>query len=120
MYQNESRIWEILEPTILVDHKALAPAAQAATVEPYPTEYVPHYVFNADHLWLIRSAQVDPRQRFDEYCTSRQDFWNKFDPRFAAAVHETIFDAALGGRVSQDAMAAIKRKSLRLDANIAT
>ncbi|MCX6927700.1 MAG: hypothetical protein NT154_31490 [Verrucomicrobia bacterium] len=90
---------------------------------------MPHYVFNADHLWLIRSAHVDPSQRFDEYCNSRQDFWNKFDPRFAAtvhetifdaALHETIFDAALGGRVSQDAMAAIKRESLRLDANIAT
>ena len=120
MYQNESGVWEILEPTVLVDRKALAPTAQVARVERYPTEYVPHYVFNADHLWLIRSAHIDPRRRFDDYCGSRRDFWNKFDPAFAATIHETIFDAALGGRVSQDAMAAIKRKSLCLDANIAT
>ena len=120
MYQNESGVWEILEPTVLVERKALVPAAQDVTIEPYPTEYVPHYVFNADHLWSIRSAHADPRQRFEDYCASRRDFWNKFNPGFAAAVHDTIFDAALGGRVSQDAMAAIKRKSLCLDADIAT
>ena len=120
MYQNESGVWEILEPTVLVDRKPLAPTAQAATVERYPTEYVPHYVFNSDHLWLIRSAHLDLRQRFDDYCGGRRNFWNKFDPAFAATVHETIFDTALGGRISQAAMAAIKRKSLCLDANIAT
>ncbi|MGO8928980.1 MAG: hypothetical protein ACLQU3_19100 [Limisphaerales bacterium] len=120
MYQNESGVWEIIEPTVLVDRKALASTGQDAPVESYATEYVPHYVFNADHLWLIRSAHVDPNKRFDEYCASRRDFWNKFNPGFAAAVHDTIFDAALGGRVSSDAMAAIKRKSLLLDADIAT
>ena len=120
MCQNEGGVWEIIEPTVLVDRKALAPMGQPAAVGPYPTEYVPHYVFNTDHLWLIRSAHVDPNKRFDEYCASRKDFWNKFNPAFAAAVHDTIFDVALGGRVSQDAMAAIKRKSLLLDGNIAT
>ena len=120
MYQNESGVWEIIEPTVLLDRKAFASTGQDAPVESYPTEYVPHYVFNADHLWLIRSAHVDPRQRFDDYCADRRDFWNKFNPGFAATVHETIFDTALGGRVSQDAMAAIKRKSLLLDASIAT
>ncbi len=120
MYQNEGGVWEILEPTVLVDRSAVAPTAPGIMVAPYPTEYVPHYVFNVDHLWLIRSPQVDPRQKFEDYCTSRQDFWSKFNPGFAAAVHETIFDAALAGRVSPDAMAAVKRRSLCLDANLAT
>ena len=40
MYQNESGVWEILEPTVLVERKALVPAAQDVTIEPYPTEYV--------------------------------------------------------------------------------
>jgi len=120
MYQNENGVWEVLEPTVLVDGNALASTSKAAVFEPCPTEYVPHYVFNADHLWLIRSAHVDPGQGFADYCASRRDFWSKFDPRFAASVHATIFDAALGNLVPQSAMAAIKRRSLWLDANIAT
>lgn len=120
MYQNESGIWEILEPTALVKHKAAASKGRAVKTETYPTEYVPHYVFNSDHLWLIRSAQVDANKQFDEYCASRRDFWNEFDPAFAASVHKSIFDAALDGRVAGAALAAIKRKSLWLDVNIVT
>ncbi len=119
MYQNEKGVWEILEPTGLVKHGRAGSKKRAGQAAVYPTEYVPHYVFNVDHLWLIRSAQVEPDRPFDDYCASRKDFWNRFDPTFAATVHETIFDAALGGRVSSSAMAAIKRASLCLDANIA-
>ncbi len=120
MYQNESGVWEILEPTALVQHKAAGSKGRAANAAMYPTEYVPHYVFNSDHLWLIRSAHVDAHKDFDEYCTSRRSFWNEFDPSFAASIHKSIFDAALSGRVSGGAMSAIKRKSLWLDVNIAT
>ena len=87
---------------------------------PRPIEYVPHYVFNTDHLWLICSIDLDAEQEFGDYCKSRENFWNKFDPRFAASVHSTIFDAALKGMVPDSALSAIKRKSLILDANIAT
>jgi hypothetical protein len=119
MYQNESGVWEILEPTAIVKHKAARSKSRAVRAETYPTEYVPHYVFNSDHLWLIRSAHVDKTQEFDEYCASRRNFWSQFDPAFAASIHKSIFDAALGGRISGSAMSAIKRKSLWLDVNIA-
>lgn len=116
MYQNEGGVWEILEPTVMV--RAEAPAAGAA-IGPRTTEYVPHYVFNTDHLWLIRSPQVDPRQAFDAYCVNR-NFWNKFNPAFAAGVHSTIFDKALGGLAPAAALGQLKRVSLLLDANIFT
>ena len=47
-------------------------------------------------------------------------FWNRFDPSFAASVHNTIFDEALGDIASADAISAMKRQSLWMDANIAT
>jgi hypothetical protein len=82
-------------------------------------EYVPHYVFNIDHLWQIHSRDFDRNAKFADYCRNRR-FWSRFDPRFAAGVHNTIFDQALGARIPAAALSAIKRKSLRLDANILT
>lgn len=116
MYQNEDGAWEILEPLAAVaagkgSKKKAAPASECAT------EYVPHYVFNADHLWLIDSQYADAQRAFDDYC-GRRSFWNKFDPSFAASVHNTIFDAALQSLVPDSALSAMKRRSLWLDANI--
>ena len=118
MYLNEGGVWEILEPTAIVQRKAVR--AHTASMPSHPTEYVPHYVFNSDHLWLICSKDLDAGQEFGDYCKKRLSFWNRFDPRFAASVHSTIFDAALKGIVPDGALSAIKRKSLILDANIAT
>jgi hypothetical protein len=49
-----------------------------------------------------------------------RSFWDKFDPSFAASVHNTIFDEALGDLVPANAISTMKRQSLWLDANIAT
>ena len=83
------------------------------------TEYVPHYVFNTDHLWHVNSRYFRPTAGLKDYVKGRS-FWDKFDPSFAASVHNTIFDEALGDLVSADAISAIKRQSLWMDANIAT
>jgi hypothetical protein len=119
MYQNESGVWEILEPLRAV----AAPAAKASTRPgrrlAQRVNYVPHYVFNADHLWLMQSRDLSRQQDFQQYCRSRS-FWSKFNPSFAAGVHNTIFDQALADLVPAAALSTIKRKSLWLDANIFT
>ena len=80
---------------------------------------MPHYVFNADHLWEIHSRDFDRDVKFRDYCREGR-FWKNFDPSFAAGVHNTIYDQALKGKFPAGALSAIKRKSLWLDANILT
>ncbi|HEY5914178.1 MAG TPA: hypothetical protein VJA21_26620 [Verrucomicrobiae bacterium] len=116
-YQNEGGIWEIIEPLRVVAPARAKSNARKKQAPAFPTEYIPHYVFNTDHLWLIRSPGFDPHCEFPDYC-GRRTFWNRFDPAFAAGVHATIFDKALGDLVPPDAISSMKRKSLWLDVNI--
>src|SRR6185369_3785253 len=119
MYQNESGVWEILEPLrVLASARAIA-KARANRRPPATVFYVPHYVFNTDHLWLVRSTGFDPRTGLPEY-SRRRTFWDRFDPSFAASVHSTIFDKALGDLIDGAALSRVKRKSLWLDVNILT
>jgi len=119
MYQNEGAVWEILEPMTKVGGRA-GKSLTGRTKQPaQKVEYVPHYVFNVDHLWQIHSRDLNKKMGFDDYCHSRQ-FWSKFDPSFAIGVHNSIYDLALGGKIPASAISAIKRKSLILDANILT
>jgi hypothetical protein len=117
MYQNESGVWEILEPLRALAPRPAKASARSARRLAQSVEYVPHYVFNADHLWVVQSRDLSRRRNFQQYCQERS-FWNKFDPSFAAGVHNTIFDQALADLVPASALSAIKRKSLWLDANI--
>jgi hypothetical protein len=119
MYQNESGVWEILEPlaALAADRKRPKTARAAAT---HATDYAPDYVFNAEHLWVMDSRYVSPARAFDDYCGTRRNFWKHFDPSFAAGVHATIFETALQGLAPASAIAAMKRKSLWLDGNIFT
>lgn len=117
MYQNEGSVWEILEPmriNIVGARKAVRRRPQMTP----STEYVPQYVFNADHLWYVNSQHFRPGSALKDYLMDRS-FWKKFDPSFAASVHNTIFDRALGDLVPPSGLARIKRKSLWLDVNIA-
>ncbi len=121
MYQNEDGIWEILEPI----HVVASPAIKAkATAKARPAaksaEYVPHFVFNVDHLWQIDSCHIARQSDFLGYIHKR-DFWYRFDPSFAASVHDSIFDQAFEGiTLPSGALSAMKRKSLFLDVNIFT
>lgn len=119
MYQNESAVWEILEPTAAIGSRPGKQAVAAVQRLACGVEYVPHYVFNADHLWQIHSRESVPDVDFGDYCKSGE-FWRRFDPDFAAGVHNTIFDQALGTKIPAAALGAIKRKSLCLDVNILT
>jgi hypothetical protein len=119
MYQNEGAVWEILEPMTKVGGRSGKSRSRPARQLAQKLEYVPHFVFNVDHLWLVHSRDISKNVKFNEYCQSRR-FWDKFDPSFAAGVHNTIFDQALGSKIPAVALSAIKRKSLWLDANILT
>ena len=119
MYQNEGGVWEILEPMTKVGGRSGKSRSGPARRLAHSMEYVPHYVFNVDHLWKIRSSEFDRNAEFDDYCHERR-FWKKFDPSFAASVHSTIYDQALGGKIPAAALSTIKRKSLWLDVNILT
>ena len=90
-----------------------AAQGQGGATPPYPLDYVPHYVFNSDHLWLISSTDLDAQQEFGDYCKSREDFWGSFDPRFAASVHSTIFDEALKYREEDRRRAVIRSPPIR-------
>lgn len=119
MYQNEGGAWEILEP-LRLSVAGMAKASNPKRLKTAPaTEYIPHYVFNTNHLWHVDSPQIRPLAGLNDYLMERS-FWGKFDPGFAARVHNTIFDKALGDIVPANALSRIKRKSLWLDANIAT
>jgi hypothetical protein len=119
MYQNERAIWEILEPMTKVGGRSGKLRSGSTRQLAQKVEYIPHYVFNIDHLWQIHSRDFNRSTGFQDYCQERR-FWNKFDPGFAAGVHNTIYDQALGAKIPADALSAIKRKSLWLDANILT
>ena len=119
MYQNEGAVWEILEPMAKVGGRSVKSSAGSVRKLAHRLEYVPHYVFNIDHLWQIHSRDSNRHLPFQDYCLKRR-FWNKFDPSFAAGVHNTIYDLALKGKISDAALSTIKRKSLWLDVNILT
>jgi len=122
MYQNEGSVWEILEPMTKVRGRSgKSWAAKSVSARPLAQklEYVPHYVFNVDHLWQIHSRELNRHVGFANYCLERR-FWNKFDPSFAASVHNSIYDLALGSQIPAGALSTIKRKSLLMDANIFT
>ncbi len=124
MYENESGVWEIMEP-LRLSAQGRTPAARGAKASAaLSTEYIPHYVFNADHLWYVNSTQFRPSGDLNDYCRSRS-FWSRFNPKFAASVHNTIFDQALRDPgtgallIPQTGLSRIKRRSLWLDANLA-
>ena len=119
MYQNEGAVWEILEPMTKVGGRSGKSRSSPARQLAQSLEYVPHYVFNTDHLWQIHSRDFNRDAEFSDYCHARK-FWNKFDPSFAAGVHNTIYDQALGSKIPAAALSIIKRKSLWLDVNILT
>ena len=91
MYQNEGAVWEILEPMTKVSGRSRSFRLGNARPPVQKLEYIPHYVFNIDHLWQIHSRDFDRNTKFEDYCQKRR-FWNKFDPSFAAGVHNSIYE----------------------------
>jgi hypothetical protein len=116
MYKNESGVWMLIEP-LLLTQEARAQTKRLAkkkAVSPEETvEYIPYYVFNDSHLWRLKNNTITTT--FEKYLRSRQ-FWKDFDPKFAAGVHNHIFDEALSELSDTDRMY-VKGISMALDIN---
>ena len=94
MYKNEVGRWTLLESQIFEKKNRHLKAEKL--LREYPDlsesiEYVPYYVFNHDHLWRLDDNTLSIE--FQDYLNNRT-FWKKFDPRFAAGVHNSIYDLA--------------------------
>jgi hypothetical protein len=94
MYKNEDGYWMLIEPLVVrtgatqsypVGHRARQHSKVIA-------EYIPSYVFNDNHLWIIKHGDSQPS--FQE---SLDKNWKKFNPKFAGEVHQTILHRALKG-----------------------
>ncbi len=68
MYQNEGAVWEILEPLTKVGGQLRQIPPGHARQPAQKVEYIPHYVFNIDHLWQIHSRDFDRNAQFEDYC----------------------------------------------------
>ena len=116
MYKNESGVWMLIEPLIYTERakKHSAMIAKRRAAPPAETvEYIPYFVFNDSHLWQVKNNTIDIS--FKDYLNSRR-FWKKFDPEFAAGVHNHIFDEALNQLNWTDLMY-VKGVSLAMDIN---
>ena len=117
MYKNESGVWMLIEPLLHTRtagaHARRLAAKKKKTGEATTVEYIPYYVFNDTHLWKLKSNTTSTT--FEQYLDSRA-FWNKYDPKFAAGVHNHIFDAALP-HLSETDLLYVKAVSLAMDLN---
>lgn len=120
MYLTEGGAWQLLEPLSKISHRGSADGLSGSgdSAAGRDIEYVPHFVFNTNHLWRVRSPQLIAASRFDDYLEARaENFWAEFDPRFAAGVHNDIFDQALVGMRPSE-LVVVKAASLAVDANV--
>lgn len=121
MYFDEGGTWQILEPLILSrsntkQSSSRANLTTAKTDSADDFEYIPHFVFNSEHLWRVRTpdrAAAEPQ--FKDYVTERE-FWKGFNPKFAISVHESIYNEALD-QLSQEDLDIVKQRSLWADVN---
>jgi hypothetical protein len=122
MYQNEGGVWEIIEPLLFVRedqnpepvYTTIIPGAN--NNEELDIEYLPFYVFNRSHLWKVRTCDPVIKEGFSEYINDEREYFNKFNPGFAAKVHNSIFDEALQG-MSWFNKQVVKATSLYIDVN---
>lgn len=121
MYYTEGGAWRILEPIALPNERHLQDIAggNAESLRAGKTadvEYLPHFVFNRHHLWNVRTRE-STAGAFADYVDGRRNFWDRFDPTFAAGVHNEIFDEALGDMPWLQRLE-VKAISLAADANV--
>jgi hypothetical protein len=116
MYKNESGLWMLIEPQLYSaraqEHTTLLLKGKRR-IPDETIEYIPYFVFNGDHMWGIKNNVV--KTSFESYLKGRT-FWNRFNPEFAAGVHNNIFDDALKKMAAEDLLY-VKAVSLAMDVN---
>jgi hypothetical protein len=115
LYQKENSGWEIFDPLARVQNPGVNDEPQEIAQE---IEYIPVFVFNNDHLWLASTPEASvTTDKLEEYLEQR-NFWKNFNPKFAAGVHNSIFDEALTDMALWDQLF-VKSVSLGIDVNTA-
>ena len=116
MYKNESGLWMLIEPQLYSgraqEHRTLLLKGERR-IPAETIEYIPYFVFNGDHLWGIKNNVV--KTTFESYLEGRT-FWNRFNPEFAAGIHNNIFDSALNEMAPEDLLY-VKAISLAMEVN---
>lgn len=114
MYKSESGRWLLLEPlhlnseTPASEHK---PKIQEITDinAQRRLEYVPRFMFNADHLWIV--GDNDGEASFNDMVTRA---WRKLNPKFVGEVHQTILNQALHDVAPKYVLDALNRHFSRI------
>ena len=127
VYLREDGAWEILEPMAQIKqgreaYRGSLKACKGKRVQVgeevfRDMEYIPHFVFNDQHLWRVRTPDMRAAKEFVPYLKSRK-FWDKYNPSFAAGVHFDIYDHALGGLLDEDDLNTVKSASFNIDINV--
>lgn len=109
MYKSEAGRWLLVEPLLTASSsvkrstsrrkRGRAPV-RANFSRHGAIEYVPKYLFNADHLWSTGGEASS----FERVVAKA---WRKMDPKFAGEVHRTILHRALADVVPSGLMAAL-------------
>jgi len=95
MYKNETGRWMLLESQLFVGEGRDVPVDRrrdAAASSGAYLEYLPYFLFNNDHMWSV--LENTGGTTFGQYLAERGNFWRDFDPCFAGAAHNSIFDRA--------------------------
>ena len=106
MYKNEAGAWILLEPLHLGSDHPTSMLSSPDRLKPQDNqvEYLPSFLFNERHLW-----RVSEPGSHETLATIRQKEWNKLNPKFAGAVHQTIVNQALAGIAPSWVMDALNR-----------
>lgn len=113
MYKNENGHWLLLEPLQLNSEKTKTgnqpPGGKAGTKEVFYAEYIPMFLFNNNHLWYVGNNK-NPASFSDTVSRS----WQKLNPKFAGAVHQTILNEALSSVAPRFILDALNRHFSRI------
>lgn len=106
MYKNENGHWLLLEPLHLSGKNSNSPTQpknkKTRTMEIRQVEYEPMFLFNNEHLW-----RIDNKKNPTSFGDTVSRAWQKLNPKFAGAVHQTVLCEALSPvapRVVRDAL----------------
>jgi hypothetical protein len=117
MYKSESGTWLLLEPLHLnIIHPPISQEAGQPSASTIKTknrklqlEYIPHFMFNSDHLWII-GADVEE----SDFRKTVSRAWRKLNPKFVGEVHQTIINQALQDIAPKYVLDALNRHFSRI------
>jgi hypothetical protein len=108
MYKSESGRWQLLEPLHVKPKvpSSMKAAAQLGTAsqDVLRIEYRPSFLFNGDHVWMMRDADAT----YDLQKIVSRD-WRRLNPKFLGEVHQTILNTALKGYAPDAMIASLNR-----------